>query len=797
VQSFGKYQLLKKLATGGMAEVWLARQTGIEGFNRTVVLKRILPHLAEDPEFVQMFLNEARIAAKFNHPNIAQIYDLGETGGTYYIAMEYIHGEDLGRVMRKAWSTGQWIAQPLAIRIVAACCEGLYYAHAKTDEQGRPLRVVHRDISPQNILISFDGSVKLVDFGIAKAADLPSLTKSGAIKGKFAYMAPEQAAGKVLDHRSDIFAIGLVLYELLTGVRPLKRDSEIGTLQAALECAIEPPSVVAEVPNDLDSVVMRSLAKAADDRYRDARLFQMALEEFLVGQRMVASSVQISELMHTLFADRLAEEAASGQLEVEQEELSGRSQPAPPEEISRTSASRNAAPLAAWEAPPASGQQNRVSKGFAKGNYAKPAADAPERPAPPPPADVAAWEAPPGVDGPRRSRTGVGELPVAKRTEGGTAIARTPSRPDMARAGNTRSVVRTRTAARESLEDLEDGHDDRQEPENDPLEDSRDAIPAPAPRRSTASSTSIPRTASKAQVRRMTGSNLARAVDPAEDRDEVSPARALEEAPPRKKRLTGEVRAQAPARSGEKPRQSGEKPRRTLSREMARANAPVTADEVDGYLDVEGYKEQSRKRLKTVLMVSTAAALALMGFIFRDAIWATLTSAEANQSGRGIYISVESNIPVQVLVKHHKDEQAVNPIEPLRESPVVREVRIPGAHLRDTIILQNVERAIYFEHEAEFGQPGDVVELTREFRTGHVLLKLKPANVRDLSLYSPRSDRPLGQANLKIELVEGTHKLELRGDSLKKPQPVEVRIRGGETTTVEVPLTHLDPAFYK
>jgi serine/threonine protein kinase len=310
---FGKYQLIKKLATGGMAEVFLAKQSmGGGGDQRHVVVKRILPHLAEDPEFIQMFQNEARVAAKFSHPNIAQIFDYGQENGNYYIAMEFIRGEDLGRLMRKAWSTGQWIARPLAIRIVASCCEGLYYAHTRKDEEGRPLKVVHRDISPQNILISFDGSVKLVDFGIAKAADSATMTKSGAIKGKFAYMAPEQAAGKPLDARTDVFAIGLVLYELLSGVRPLKREGELATLQAALECAIEAPSQVADVPSELDEVVMRALAKAPDDRYKDARTFQMALEEFLSAQRMVASSVQVSELMETLFADRLAEEDQLG-----------------------------------------------------------------------------------------------------------------------------------------------------------------------------------------------------------------------------------------------------------------------------------------------------------------------------------------------------------------------------------------------------------------------------------------------------------------------------------------------------
>lgn len=341
-QAFGNYQLVKKLATGGMAEVWLAKQTGIEGFNRHVVVKRILPHLAEDPEFVQMFLNEAKIASRFNHPNIAQIYDLGEKDGQYFIAMEFIHGEDLGRVMRRAWSTGQWVARHIALRIVADSCQGLYYAHTRNDEMGRPLRVVHRDISPQNILISFDGAVKVVDFGIAKASDQVSMTKSGAIKGKFAYMAPEQAAGKPLDARSDVFALGLVLYELVTGVRPLKRDSELATLQAALECKIDPPSAVAEVPAELDEIVMRALAKAPDDRYTDAREFQRSLEQFLLHSKELSTSAEVSELMAALFADRLGEEARLGAPNPSTE--SSTSNPIPP--------SYSAAPESVTQPPP-------------------------------------------------------------------------------------------------------------------------------------------------------------------------------------------------------------------------------------------------------------------------------------------------------------------------------------------------------------------------------------------------------------------------------------------------------------
>jgi serine/threonine protein kinase len=312
VKTLGKYQLVKQLAVGGMGEVWLARQKGPVGFEKLVVVKTLLQHLKEDQEFVNMFFDEARIAAVLNHPNIAQIYDLGENSGQYFIAMEFIHGEDLGRVMRRAWSTGQWVARHISLRIVADSCQGLHYAHTRLDERGQPLRVVHRDISPQNILISFDGAVKVVDFGIAKASDQVSNTKSGAIKGKFAYMAPEQAAGKPLDARSDLFALGLVLYELVTGVRPLKRDSELATLQAALECKIDAPSAVAEVPPELDDIVMRALAKAPDDRYVDAREMQRAIEQYLLNAKELATSAEVSELMGALFADRLSEEARLG-----------------------------------------------------------------------------------------------------------------------------------------------------------------------------------------------------------------------------------------------------------------------------------------------------------------------------------------------------------------------------------------------------------------------------------------------------------------------------------------------------
>jgi serine/threonine protein kinase len=312
-QKFGKFTLIKKLATGGMAEVFLARQPlGTDDDGRHVVLKRILPHYSDDPGFVKMFQNEARVASKFSHPNIAQIFEYGHEGGRWYIAMEFVHGEDLGQLMRQSWATGQWLARPLALGIVARAAEGLHYAHTRKDDEGRALEIVHRDISPQNILVSFDGTVKVVDFGIAKAAGGESNDSSSGIKGKFAYLAPEQAHSQPMDGRTDVFALGLVLYELLTGVRPFKRDNELATLQAAMECAIPPPSQAAEIDVDLDELVMKALARAPADRYPDARAFQVALEETLARDRLVASSVQIAELMATLFADRLAAESKLG-----------------------------------------------------------------------------------------------------------------------------------------------------------------------------------------------------------------------------------------------------------------------------------------------------------------------------------------------------------------------------------------------------------------------------------------------------------------------------------------------------
>jgi serine/threonine protein kinase len=301
-EEFGQYELVSRIGTGGMAEVWLARQQCLAGVRRELVIKRILPHLANDPSFVRMLRNEAKLSARFSHPNIVQIFELGEVGGTHYIAMEYVRGADLAALMQRASAAKRPLRTALALRIIAECCNALSYAHGLAGA-----RVVHRDISPSNILISREGAVKLVDFGIAKAADSVSLTQPGMVMGKFAYMSPEQAAGGELDHRSDLFSLGLVLYELLTGVRPFKRESDIATLRAATECRIRPPSRVADVDPDLDALVMKALRRDRDLRYANAREFQLAIERLLMDKQWFASTVHISEQMNRLFPVASAE----------------------------------------------------------------------------------------------------------------------------------------------------------------------------------------------------------------------------------------------------------------------------------------------------------------------------------------------------------------------------------------------------------------------------------------------------------------------------------------------------------
>ena len=229
---YGPYLLLERISVGGMAEVYKAKEYGVEGFERTVAVKRILPHVAEDEEFIAMFKDEAKIAVQLNHGNIAQIYNLGNEQDSFYIALEYINGRDLRAVFQKCQQQGKPMPISQACYVIMKICEGLDYAHNKKDKYQRELNIIHRDVSPPNILVSFEGEVKLIDFGVAKAAGRASRTQAGILKGKFGYMSPEQVRGMPLDRRSDVFSVGVVLFEMLTRSLPFARTDDPVALAA-------------------------------------------------------------------------------------------------------------------------------------------------------------------------------------------------------------------------------------------------------------------------------------------------------------------------------------------------------------------------------------------------------------------------------------------------------------------------------------------------------------------------------------------------------------------------------------
>ncbi len=303
----GKYKLLKRIAAGGMAEIWLARQEGLQGFEKLVVIKRILSQLARDVSFIQMFLDEARLAARLSHPNIVQIYDLGEADGVYFISMEHIHGENLRQVLRRTKATGKTgLPVHIAARIMSQACEALYYAHTLTDIEGQPLGIVHRDVSPQNLLVSYQGQLKVVDFGIAKAATQSQQTRAGIIKGKYSYMSPEQCRAKPLDSRSDQFALGILLWELLTGRFLFHRDNELLTMRAVCkEPILSPLEIRPDIPKALEKIIMRALDRDVDARFPDCHAMQMELERFLQREGALVSPVEVAAFMRGLFPDRL------------------------------------------------------------------------------------------------------------------------------------------------------------------------------------------------------------------------------------------------------------------------------------------------------------------------------------------------------------------------------------------------------------------------------------------------------------------------------------------------------------
>lgn len=306
---FGRYQLLKKIASGGMGQVLLAKK-GQDDFEKLVVIKRILPHLVEDDEFFTMFRDEAKITMRLDHPNIARINEFGVENGVHYIEMEYVAGEDLRRIEKRAAAVGAGIPIGVILRIIADAAAGLDFAHKARDAKGNPLHLVHRDVSPQNILVGFDGSVKLIDFGVAKAAGRAQHTATGILKGKFPYMSPEQAQGDELDARSDVFALGIVLWEQLTGRRLFKGENDLATQRLVRACQVPPPSnVEPSVPAGLDPITLKALAKDPQDRYADASELRAALEDFALQNAIPHSAAHLSAFMRELYAERIAKEA--------------------------------------------------------------------------------------------------------------------------------------------------------------------------------------------------------------------------------------------------------------------------------------------------------------------------------------------------------------------------------------------------------------------------------------------------------------------------------------------------------
>ena len=307
----GRYRVVDEIGVGGMASVHLGRMDGPGGFQKWVAIKRIHPHLVEDDQFVDMFLDEARIAAGINHANVAQVFDMGKDDSTYWLAMEYLHGEPLREVMRRAEERGQRIAPELAARICADAAEGLHAAHELRGKNGQLLGLVHRDVTPHNLFITYDGYTKVVDFGIAKVADRLSSTRAGTLKGKLAYMSPEQVRGAEVDRTTDVFALGVVLWEITTNQRLFRMDTDLDTLEKVQACIVPPPStMVPGYPLELEACLLKALAKRKQDRYQTAREFSRALQSFLVRSGHFVGPEEVAGFVRMVFADRIKKREA-------------------------------------------------------------------------------------------------------------------------------------------------------------------------------------------------------------------------------------------------------------------------------------------------------------------------------------------------------------------------------------------------------------------------------------------------------------------------------------------------------
>ena len=307
----GRYRVVDEIGIGGMASVHLARMDGPGGFQKWVAIKKIHTHLVEDESFVQMFLDEARVAARISHPNVATVFDLGKHEDTYWIAMEYLHGEPLREVMRRTEELGTAMPPEIACRVIADAAEGLHAAHELLGKNGEKLNLVHRDVTPHNLFVTYDGVTKVVDFGIAKFSSRMSHTRAGTLKGKLAYMSPEQVHGEGIDRRTDIFALGVVLWELTTGQRLFRMESDLDTLAKVQECNVPRPStLIRGYPVDLEKIVMKALAKNRGERFRTARELSRALQSLLMRRGLFIASDEVAAYTQSIFTDRIQKREA-------------------------------------------------------------------------------------------------------------------------------------------------------------------------------------------------------------------------------------------------------------------------------------------------------------------------------------------------------------------------------------------------------------------------------------------------------------------------------------------------------
>jgi serine/threonine protein kinase len=307
----GRYRVVNEIGVGGMASVHLARMDGPGGFQKWVAIKRIHPHLIAEEAIVRMFLDEARVAARISHPNVATVFDLGKDRDTYWIAMEYLHGEPLREVVRKSGDAGVPTPPEIACRLIADAAEGLHAAHELVGKNGESLNLIHRDVTPHNLFVTYDGTTKVVDFGIAKFSPRMSSTRAGTLKGKLAYMSPEQVRGEPIDRRADIFALGVVLWELTTGQRLFRTGNDLRTLKRVEECAIlRPSSIVRGYPIDLEKIVLRALARDRAERFVNARELSRTLQSILIRRGLFIGSDEVAAYMRALFKDRISQREA-------------------------------------------------------------------------------------------------------------------------------------------------------------------------------------------------------------------------------------------------------------------------------------------------------------------------------------------------------------------------------------------------------------------------------------------------------------------------------------------------------